>query len=47
MLNCKSILEGNDGVAWTLIEPDCHTFTPSITIAVAPVSKTEILLMGG
>ena len=47
MLDCKSFLEGNDEVAWTLIEPDCHTFTPRFDIAVASVSDTEILLMGG
>ena len=46
MLNGKSVLEGNAGVAWTLIEPDCHTFTPRSNIAVARVSETEILLMG-
>ena len=47
MLNFKSVLEGNDGVAWILIELDCHTFTPRGLIAVASVSETEIILMGG
>jgi len=45
-LDAKSLLDGI-AVSWTLIQPQCQGWTARNTIAAAPVSETQIMLMGG